>query len=209
MLIPTPVITSTSSTENSNANNNNDDQKQSPQANKSPADAEIAESETADEEDDDDDNDNDGNNNGYVFRPWIEGVLEKLMPQKTLLGNPQWRTRLFRLFDEALVWFEDEGFFSKLFGNKKNTQTMKPYGVLPLAMITGLKTADIMNKADNEITEDELLRLELEIGDEGTIVLRCADYNQRIKWFECLHTAIFTVQRPMFAKVKCFSLFCF
>lgn len=145
--------------------------------------------------------------NEYKLRPWIAGTLEKLMPEGNFLGNPKWESRMFRLFDEALVWFEDEGFIKKIFHSKQ--LTMKPFGVLPLAMITGLKTGDIVSKEDYEISEDDLLRLELEIEGEGVIVLKCADFNQRIKWFECLHTAIFTVARPMFAKVLFCLLFCF
>merc|ERR1712039_259857 len=71
------------------------------------------------------------------------------------------------------------------------------------AMITGLKTCDLSEDAENtKLTEDELLRLELEIGDEGVIILKCSDFNQRIKWYECLHSAIFAVKRPLFTKDK-------
>lgn len=164
------------------------------------------------------DNNHSNNNN---IRPWIEGKMEKLMAQTGYFGTEKWKTRLFRLFDEALIWFDDEpSFFKKLFNrrssNKKHNNNhmeqieddkdndneyMTPFGVLPLAMITGLKTCDI-DKMDGNLSEDELLRLELEIGDEGIIILKCHDFNQRIKWYECLHTAIFTVKRPLFTKDK-------
>eukprot|EP00484_Ammonia_sp_Unknown_P030898 CAMPEP_0197024446 /NCGR_PEP_ID=MMETSP1384-20130603/4983_1 /TAXON_ID=29189 /ORGANISM="Ammonia sp." /LENGTH=484 /DNA_ID=CAMNT_0042452829 /DNA_START=260 /DNA_END=1714 /DNA_ORIENTATION=- len=163
------------------------------------------------------------------LRPWIEGKMEKLMAESGYFGAEKWKTRLFRLFDEALVWFDDEpSFLKKLLNRASNsrhsqlTKTrnsrktsdqiaevdenkeddnlyMTPFGVLPLAMITGLKTVDI-EAMDGTVSEDELLRLELEIGDEGVIILKCSDFNQRIKWYECLHTAIFTVKRPLFTK---------
>merc|ERR1719229_458352 len=71
-------------------------------------------------------------------------------------------------------------------------------------MITGLKTADLEAMDENNVTisEEELLRFELQIGDEGVIILKCSDVNQRIKWYECLHSTIFTVQRPLFIKDK-------
>jgi len=153
------------------------------------------------------------------LRPWIEGKMEKLMAQKGYFGNAKWKTRHFRLFDEALVWFDDEpSFFKRLFSRKPqrspetvendssgaeevddDKEWMRPFGVLPLAMVTALKTCDV-NEMDGNIAEEELLRLELEIGDEGVIILKCSDFNQRIKWYECLHTAIFTVKRPLFTK---------
>ena len=171
------------------------------------------------------------------LRPWIEGKMEKLMAETGYFGTEKWKTRLFRLFDEALVWFDDEpSFFKKLFNRRSSNKNkrigvkannsnnnnnndaqsdneedinnleddndwMSPFGVLPLAMITGLKTCDV-DKMDGNVSEDELLRLELEIGDEGVIILKCSDFNQRIKWYECLHTAIFTVKRPLFTKDK-------
>merc|ERR1712228_515291 len=142
------------------------------------------------------------------------GKMEKLMAQSGYFGSEKWKTRLFRLFDEALVWFDDEpSFFKKLFHKKADNdddmkendmEYMTPFGVLPLAMITGLKTCDLSEDAikSNKLTENELLRLELEIGDEGIIILKCSDFNQRIKWYECLHSAIFAVQRPLFTKDK-------
>ena len=168
--------------------------------------------------DDDNNIDDDGH---FILRPWIEGKMEKLMAQSGYFGNEKWKTRLFRLFDEALVWFDDDpSFFKKLFNRRSskhkkngskisdkeeaeenNIDYMTPFGVLPLAMITGLKTCDI-DKMDASLSEDELLRLELEIGDEGVIILKCSDFNQRIKWYECLHSAIFTVKRPLFTKDK-------
>ena len=47
-----------------------------------------------------------------------------------------------------------------------------------------------------------MLTIELEIFNEGVIRLRCIDYLQRIKWFECLHAVIFNVERPLFMKKK-------
>eukprot|EP01084_Bolivina_argentea_P274898 468687_1 len=140
------------------------------------------------------------------LRPWIEGKMEKLSAESGYFVKEKWKTRLFRLFDEALVWFDDDSFLSKLYRKRRkgsdsaadDNEYMTPFGVLPLAMVTGIKTADI----DGQITEDELLRLELEVGDEGIIVLKCSDVNQRIKWYECLHSAIFAVKRPLFVQDK-------
>ncbi|ETO14144.1 hypothetical protein RFI_23224 [Reticulomyxa filosa] len=50
-----------------------------------------------------------------------------------------------------------------------------------------------------ELSDEELLTLTLHIGDEGVIILRCSDVNQRLKWFECLHCAVFNVPKPLFA----------
>ncbi len=138
-----------------------------------------------------------------AFRPWIEGVMEKLMPDRNILGNKKYKTRLFRLFDEALVWFAEPSFFSKLFGKK--TDKIKPLGVLPLALVASIRTC-AMDKMD-DATEEELLTLELQIGKEGCFVLKCSDFNQRIKWLECLHVAVFNVERPLSTKVKCLLLF--
>eukprot|EP01083_Nonionella_stella_P085225 236208_1 len=131
----------------------------------------------------------------YSLRPWVQGQMEKLSDAKGLFGADKYDEKMFRLFDEALVWFPDS------FLSFKTDEWIKPSGVLPLAMVTGLKTVDI-DKMDGKIDEDELLSLELQIEDETILKLRCSDFNQRIKWFECLHTAIFTVTRPAFTREK-------
>ena len=100
-----------------------------------------------------------------------------------------------------MVWFDDQpSFFKRLFQRKAirspeavdndsseeptddDKEWMRPFGVLPLAMVTALKTCDV-NEMDGDIAEEELLRLELEVGDEGVIILKCSDFNQRIKWY--------------------------
>jgi len=171
------------------------------------------------------------------LRPWVEGTMEKLLPQSNMFGMYQWRRRLFRLFDEVLVWFEEpsDNIVTKLL--HKPEPTMKPLGIIPLALITSLRapsaTKDVNNDSnqnsnnvvannnarssittiatnalqtiatsDNIEQDDLLLQLELQIGDEGIILLRCSDYKQRIKWYECLHAAIFNIEKPIFTKLK-------
>ncbi|ETO29996.1 hypothetical protein RFI_07123, partial [Reticulomyxa filosa] len=131
-----------------------------------------------------------------TLQPWIQGELEKLMPQKSVFGYVKWENRLFRLFEEALVWFEEPNMLSKWW-NRKET-LMKPLGVLPLAMVTSIETADLSDESNLTLSEEELLTLTLHIGEEGVLVLRCSDVNQRLKWFECLHCAVFNVPKPLF-----------
>eukprot|EP01084_Bolivina_argentea_P183066 315957_1 len=132
----------------------------------------------------------------YHLRPWIEGKIEEL-DGKTIFGA-KWETKLFRLFDEALIWFDPNDDLFDLIGDD-DEKFIKPLGVLPLAMITGLKTCDV-DKMDGNISEDELMKLELKMDNKTVLTMKCSDFNQRIKWYECLHTAIYLVRRPEFAK---------
>ena len=71
-------------------------------------------------------------------------------------------------------------------------------------MITSVRTATPMNQLSDrdasEISENELLSLELEIGSEGIIILKCSDERQKIKWLACLNTAVFNMDKPLFTK---------
>merc|ERR1712173_143905 len=81
---------------------------------------------------------------------------------------------------------------------------MGPQGILPLALISGVRApglAEIMaydedplkeNEAVPDIDESALTVIEMELGKgQGIVKLRAEDWRQRLKWLECLNIAIF------------------